>query len=88
MARTITFDTLQYAKKLKEAGISEKAAEIQAEALKDVIENNLATKRDIWELKRDIEVLKKDLTIRLGSMIAVSISILSVLLTLLNRIHY
>ena len=33
MGKAITFDTLQYAKKLREAGISEKAAEIQAEAL-------------------------------------------------------
>lgn len=67
---------------------SEKTAKIQAEALKGVIENNLATKHTICELKSGIKVFKKDFTFRLGSRVAVAISILSVLLTLLNRIHY
>lgn len=98
MTSLLTFDTLQYVKKLREAGVSEKAAEVQAEALKDVIENNLATKSDIRSLKKDIESLrvdlqrdidlsKKDLTIRLGSMITIAASAISVLITLLNRIH-
>lgn len=98
MARAISVDTLQYAKKLREAGASEQTAEIQAEALKEVIENNLATKHDILELRRDvdvhilelrkdIDVLNKDLTIRLGGMIAIAVSVLSVLITLLNRFH-
>lgn len=105
MASFLTFDTLQYVKKLKEAGVGEQAAEVQAEALKEIIENNLATKQDIRDLrqdtaslkkdltrdmefiKRDIELVKKDLTIRLGSMMVVAVSILSILITLLNRVH-
>ena len=60
---TTTFDTLQYAKKLKKAGFTEQQAEIQAEALADFIENNLATKRDLKELelalKNDIKQLEE-----------------------------
>lgn len=63
------------------------------------MENNLATKQDIKDLRQDmfvmkkdltydIEMVKKDLTIRLGSMLVIAVSIfLSVLITLLNRIH-
>jgi len=98
MSKAITFDTLRYAKKLREAGVSEKAAEVQAEALKEVIEDNLATKSDIWEVKRDIEIvrsdlkkdieiLKRDLTLRIGAMFAASISILSFVLTVLNKVN-
>lgn len=87
MSKAVTFDTLQYAKKLKEAGISEKAAEIQAEALREVVENNLATKYDIWGLKKDIEMLKKDLIIKVGGMFAISISILGILVTVLSKVH-
>lgn len=102
MPSFLTVDTLQY---VKEAGVGEQAAEVQAEALKEIIENNLATKPDIRDLrqdtaslkkdlmrdiefvKRDIELVKKDLTIRLGSMMVVAVSILSILITLLNRTH-
>ena len=61
MAGVFIFDTLQYVKRLKEAGVGEKAAEVQAEALKEVIDNNLATKGDIYDLKRDIETVRSDL---------------------------
>lgn len=112
MRNPIFFDTLQYVKKLREAGVAENVAEIQAEAFKEVMENNLASKQDIKDLrqdmlamkkdlthdieglsrnielvKKDVVMVKKDLTIRLGSMMAVGISILSVLITFLNRAH-
>lgn len=98
MSNPLFFDTLQYVKKLKEAGVAENIAEIQAEAFKEVMENNLATKQDVKDLRQDmlimkkdltydIEMVKKDLTIRVGSMLAVAVSILSVLITLLNRAH-
>jgi hypothetical protein len=105
MSNPIFFDTLQYVKKLKEAGVAENIAEIQAEAFKEVMENNLASKQDIKDLRQDmlamkkdlthdieglsrnIELVKKDLTIRLGGMMAVSVSILGVLISILNRTH-
>lgn len=38
---TAIFDTLQYAKRLKEAGVSEKQAEVQAEALREIEQSRL-----------------------------------------------
>ena len=105
MSNPIFFDTLQYVKKLREAGVAENVAEIQAEAFKEVMENNLASKQDIKDIRQDmlvmkkdlthdieglsrnIELVKKDLTIRLGGMLAVGVSILGVLISILNRAH-
>ena len=102
---TITFDTLAYARKLKSAGFTEEQAEIQAEALVEIVDERLATKQDILELKRDIKeletTLKRDmkelettfkrdikelemrLTIRLGTMMAISIAVVATLVKLL-----
>ena len=54
----VAFDTLKYAKRLKEAGFTEQQAEALASAQVDLIEANLATKTDILGLKRDIEALR------------------------------
>ncbi len=51
----VAFDTLSYAKKLKSAGFSETQAEVQAEALAEVFETNLATKQDLANLRRDLK---------------------------------
>jgi predicted RNase H-like nuclease (RuvC/YqgF family) len=57
----IAFDTLKFAKRLKEAGFTEQQAEALAAAEAEFIEDNLATKRDLKELetalKRDIKEL-------------------------------
>ncbi len=53
---TITFDTLSYAKKLKSAGFTEEQAEIQAEAMKEIISTELVTKKDLAEAK--VEIIK------------------------------
>ena len=91
---TITFDTLAYVKKLKAAGVPEKQAEVQAEAFAEIIEDRLATKKDVLMLQRDIKELevslKRDmkelemrLTIRLGAMLAASIAVVATLVKLL-----
>ncbi|MBA2594664.1 MAG: DUF1640 domain-containing protein [Gammaproteobacteria bacterium] len=61
----IAFDTLKFAKRLKEAGFTEEQAEALADAEAELIEQNLATKRDIADLKRDI----KELEVTLGNEI-------------------
>ncbi|MBI4081904.1 MAG: hypothetical protein HY423_04765 [Candidatus Lambdaproteobacteria bacterium] len=60
-----SFDTLTYARKLREAGFTERQAEAQAEALRSVVEENLATKRDIELVRRDV----KELEVRLVQQI-------------------
>ena len=80
---TATFDTLTYAKKLKSAGFTDSQAEVQAEALADIIEERLATKEDIRDLKRDLKEIEMRLTIRLGVITASGIIIVAALVKLL-----
>jgi hypothetical protein len=87
----IAFNTLLYANKLKAAGVPEKQAEAQAGALAEILEDAIATKRDIKELevslKRDIkeidsslrkemQIMKKDIIIWLGSIVVVAVGLL------------
>ena len=51
---TAIFDTLAYAKKLKEAGVPENQAEIHAEAIAELIDEQLATKKDIQILEANV----------------------------------
>lgn len=65
----MTFNSLTYARKLKEVGFTESQAEVQAEALASIVESELASARDLKEteaaLKRDIKdvetALKRDI---------------------------
>jgi len=54
MAQAITFDTLAYSKKLIAAGFTQEQAEVQAEALTNFVNEQIATKRDLAEMKSDI----------------------------------
>ena len=76
-------NTLEYAQKLKDAGVPAKQAEAQALVLYEIINSNLATKRDIEEiraeLKRDIAMLKKDMVMIMGGY---AVFILGTLVTL------
>lgn len=62
----VAFDTLQFAKRLKEAGFTEQQAEALASAEAELIEARLATKRDLKEvevaLKRDLKEVEAKLT--------------------------
>jgi hypothetical protein len=62
------FDTLTYAKRLHEAGFTERQAEAQAEALRAVVDENLATKRDLKELENRLEIRFKELDGRIKEM--------------------
>jgi len=73
---TIMFDTHLYVKKLTATGVSEDQAEVQAEALAGLVNDQLANKQDLKDLE---ERLTYKLTIRLGGMLVVGISILTAL---------
>jgi predicted nuclease with TOPRIM domain len=49
------FDTLAYARRLREGGFTERQAEAQAEALAAAMTENLATKQDLKELEGRID---------------------------------
>ena len=59
---TITFDTLEYASKLKAAGFSEPQAEalarVQKESLSEALDTTLATKGDIEEIKGELRLIR------------------------------
>ncbi|MBF0559029.1 MAG: DUF1640 domain-containing protein [Nitrospirae bacterium] len=82
------FDTLQYAKKLREAGVPEKQAEIQAEALSEIIEDKIATRKDLKELetrlRQDIKELEYRLIIKMGAMLVAVVTILGALMKILK----
>ncbi len=65
----MAFDTLTYSKKLQQAGFTATQAEAQAEALRDVVEENLATKRDITEMETSLRRDMKELEVRLTQQI-------------------
>ena len=54
----MAFDTLTYAKKLQEAGVPPRQAETHAWALKESVEDTLATKQDIQLLQKDLRELE------------------------------
>lgn len=76
----ITFDTHTYIKKLKAVGVSEEQAEVQAQAIADLVNDRLVTKED---LERGLKELEYRLIIRLGSMMVVAIGIIATLVKLL-----
>jgi hypothetical protein len=55
------FDTLGYAKRLRDAGISQGQAEAHAEAAREFVMGELVTKADLLAIKADLQVIKADL---------------------------
>ena len=83
MSTAIAFDTLAYAKKLKAAGVPESQAEVHAEAMAELVEDRLATKLDIENVRRDMKEMELRLVIRLGGMQAATVAIVAALVKLL-----
>lgn len=79
---TTTFDTLGYAKKLEAAGFTRPQAEAQASALREMIEDKIATKQDLREMELR---LKYDLTIRLGGIVVACTAILLAVLPIIIK---
>jgi hypothetical protein len=74
-----TFDSLGYAKRLRERGLSQDQAEAHAEAARDFIMAELVTKQDL-ALALETQTLR--LTVRLGVMLVVAIGALATILKL------
>jgi hypothetical protein len=68
------FDTLGYAKRLRDRGVIQDHAEAHAEAARDFMMVELVTKTD---LNVAVENLKLSLTVRLGAMLAAGVAILA-----------
>lgn len=66
MTKSIPFDTLAYSKKLVAAGFTPLQAEVQAETMAELLNDQLVTKKDLLEMELR-------LTLKLGAMIAFSV---------------
>jgi hypothetical protein len=58
----IAFDTLKFAEKLRESGIAEAQAKAEAEALSiafaEAMDSQIATRRDVSDVKTELAVMK------------------------------
>ena len=64
---TVTFDTLAYAKKLKAVGFTEDQAEVQAQALAEIIDERLVTRKYFEER---LAVLEANVTTKIIKWVA------------------
>ena len=87
----ITIDTFQYAKDLKKAGFTEiqvethvKYAKEQANNISELIHDDIATKKDLKESEKILELKIAQMgyktIIGLGSMLAISVTVLGLLI--------
>ena len=74
------FDTLGYAKRLREAGVPQQQPEAHADAAREFVMADLVTKTDL-QLALDNVTLR--LTVRLGVMLAARIAALAALMKLI-----
>jgi hypothetical protein len=74
-----TFDSLGYAKRLRDRGIPQDHAEVHAEAARDFIMGELVTKQDL-ALAMETQTLR--LTVRLGTIVVVGLGALATILKL------
>lgn len=76
------FDTLGYAKHLRDRGVPAKQSEAHAEAARDFIMPQVATKADIIEVKHLIERQTLALTVRFGSGLVIAVGVLAAIIKL------
>jgi hypothetical protein len=89
----MAFDTLSYARRLKQAGVPDAQAEAMADATRELVVFDFASKGDIAALKTDLAAVEQRvmtamdnlglrLTVRLGGLIAVGVAVLAALIKL------
>ena len=80
------FDSLGYAQHLRDAGVAQDQAEAPAEAARQFIMAELATRYDLDVLRRELETkidtLSMRLTIRMGVMVAAGVAALAAIIKL------
>jgi hypothetical protein len=80
------FDTLGYAKRLREAGVPNLQAEGHAEAAREFIMTELVTKQDLLateqKLQAAMDTLALRLTVQLGGIVVTGLGALALLIRL------
>jgi len=94
----MTFDSLTFARRLKSAGFSEAQAEALADANRDLVVLDFASKADIATVRTDMSAMKQELqtaiehqtlrlTVRFGIMLAAGLSLMTAILGAMMRFH-
>lgn len=78
---TITFDTLKFVRKLKEAGFEEKQAEAVSDAFKEAQGDAQPITKEYLDAR--LLLLEQRMTIKLGAMLCVGIGVVAALVKLL-----
>lgn len=81
---TMRFNAISYANRLKDAGLQSKIADIQAEELSNILNDDIATKKDIEILKLEIVSIKNDVVLKLGRLVVGSTVIVSLMIGVLG----
>ena len=80
------FDTLGYAKRLREAGVPNPQAEGHAEAAREFIMTELVTRRDLLATEQNLQAamdtLALRLTVQLGGIVVAGLGALALLIRL------
>jgi hypothetical protein len=77
------FDTLSYAKKLEDVGVTREQAEVHVQIIAEIVEGELTTKQDLKILETNLEGKMQQLEYRLivrlstivGAMITLAIAV-------------
>jgi len=82
----IRFNAITYANRLKNAGLASAIADVEAEEMSNLINNDLASKQDLLnvELKllSEIKNLKNEMIVKLGSLMIAGIVVLGLIIKL------
>ena len=78
----MALDTYKAVKMLKDAGFEEPQAEAVVTTVGDALDDTVATKSDIAELRAEIRELEQRMTIKLGGLLVLALG----LLTAINRL--
>jgi len=85
---TMRFNAINYANKLKNAKDVNEMAEIQAQELSEIINNDVALKQDIFildtKLSNEIKNIKNEMVIKLGSLVIGCTFIISLMIGILG----
>ena len=73
------FDTLAYARRLKEAGVDEAQAEAHAEAVRDATTEGVATKADIARIETRTAELKVTMLPAMVALAGVTVALVKLL---------
>jgi hypothetical protein len=75
----MTFDTLEFSRRLRNAGFTEQQAEVLADATRELVTDEMVTKTF---LQSELEKQSMRLTIRMGTIAAVCVGALAAIIKL------